>query len=347
MVVGLAVTIAVGLASCGDDDEATGTATAVAGDDTDSTAADDTTPPTAGSSTSSSASTSSTDEVPTDSEIVEVWFSVGDGSDCALVEAFVRPVDGPGGPAGALAELVRGPTAEEQSEGASSFFSPATADVIQMVTLVDGLLLVDFADLRSLIPNASTSCGSAALRAQLDATAFAFGDVDRVRYQIEGSCDTFHNWLQTECHDVGPGGQELPVSVVDRASWSGCAPPTGALPDGRWFGYVTDAEVGAVSFDLACWFTGQAAVDAAAEDGAESPPPNDYHVRNDSDLVRSVPAGDDATVSWLPDPGDPSTTETIDYTTWTDVREGRSYLPGVWLEVVDGELSTVAEQYVP
>ena len=29
--------------------------------------------------------------------------------------------------------------------------------------------------------------------------AFQFPQVDRVRYEIEGNCDTFFNWLQGEC----------------------------------------------------------------------------------------------------------------------------------------------------
>ena len=63
----------------------------------------------------------------------------------------------------------------------------------------DGLLTVDFADLRPVIPNASTSCGHLSLIAQLNGTAFQFGEVDRVTSRIDGSCDMFFNWLQTDC----------------------------------------------------------------------------------------------------------------------------------------------------
>jgi hypothetical protein len=40
--------------------------------------------------------------------------------------------------------------------------------------VADGVAHVTFADLRPVIPNASTSCGSAALLAQLDQTLLAF-----------------------------------------------------------------------------------------------------------------------------------------------------------------------------
>ena len=65
----------------------------------------------------------------------------------------------------------------------------------------DGLLTVDFGDLTSVLNNASTSCGAFELRAVLNATAFQFPEVDRVTYQIEGSCKTFEDWLQRgECY---------------------------------------------------------------------------------------------------------------------------------------------------
>ena len=53
---------------------------------------------------------------------------------------------------------------------------------------------------------------------------------------------------------------------------SGCTPRAGdSLPDGRWFGFVDDAQADQVSFDLACWFTGTAAA-AAAERGRRGEP---------------------------------------------------------------------------
>jgi hypothetical protein len=76
------------------------------------------------------------------------------------------------------------------------------------VTLDNGLLLVDFGDFRELIANASTSCGSMSLLSQLNATAFQFEEVERVRYLIEGSCDAFSNWLQRECMEYTRTGAE-------------------------------------------------------------------------------------------------------------------------------------------
>jgi hypothetical protein len=55
--------------------------------------------------------------------------------------------------------------------------------------------VVDFKDLRDVIPNASSSCGSAGLLAQLDSTAMQFG-ATRTLYSIDGNPQTFYEWLQ-------------------------------------------------------------------------------------------------------------------------------------------------------
>jgi hypothetical protein len=145
---------------------------------------------------------------------------------------------------------------------------------------------------------------------------------------------------------------EAPTTTIDTntlASGSGCTPGPGDLPDGEWFGYVDDADADAVSFDLACWFGGEAAVLAAAEDGEESPPPNDYYVRNANTELRDVPVAEEAPVAWLANVGDPATEATIAYDEWLTVRveRGVDLQPGVWLTVTDGEISEIVEQYVP
>ncbi|MDH3296281.1 MAG: hypothetical protein OER95_18330, partial [Acidimicrobiia bacterium] len=102
-----------------------------------------------------------------------------------------------------------------------------------------------------------------------------------------------------------------------------------------------------LSFDLACWFTGDAATVAAAEDGEESPPPNDFHIRNDSDRLRTLAVDPGAAVDWLPNPGDPASVETVPYDVWLAEQPGRPVTPGVWLNVEDGRVISIEEQYVP
>lgn len=155
---------------------------------------------TAADTTTTTESTMTTEAVT--GQIVEVVFASADQSDCSNTETFERTIDEAADPIeSAFLLLVAGPTSEEQTTGAGSFFSSDTEGMVRSITIAGGLLTVDFEDLRPVIPNASTSCGSFSLIAQLNGTAFQFEEVDRVSYQIEGSCQTFFNWLQRECQE--------------------------------------------------------------------------------------------------------------------------------------------------
>ena len=130
---------------------------------------------------------------------VDVFFSIGSGDDCGEVTGYPRQV-GAGTPIRlTLDQLLAGPTPAEQNLGASSAFSSATANSIRSIKLSDGLLVVDFHDFQTLIPGASSSCGSEALLAGLNSTVFQFPAVERVRYEFEGSCIEFGEWLQGSC----------------------------------------------------------------------------------------------------------------------------------------------------
>jgi hypothetical protein len=139
------------------------------------------------------------------------------------------------------------------------------------------------------------------------------------------------------------------VDVNTLADGSGCTPGTDVLGDGLWFGYVDSATPGALEFDLACWFTGEPAATAAAEDGAESPPPNDYYIRNTNPQLRTITVAPGAEVTWLTSIGDPSTQTTIPYADWLVAREGRDtgFDPGVWITISNGEATFIEEQYQP
>jgi spore germination protein GerM len=103
----------------------------------------------------------------------------------------------------ALRGLLAGPTAAERSAGYISLFSEQTALALLSVEIgPDGLAVVDFADLRVVLNNASTSTGSQILLAQLEATVFQVPEVTGVEYRIHGSCATFWEWLQRACEVV-------------------------------------------------------------------------------------------------------------------------------------------------
>jgi hypothetical protein len=134
----------------------------------------------------------------------------------------------------------------------------------------------------------------------------------------------------------------------DGPSGSGCTPgDTVTLPEGEWFGLVVSTSESGIEFDLACWFTGEPAVEAAAEDGAESPPPNDYYVRNDNPQIRSLPVSPDTEVTWYPNGGDPASEVVVPFPDWVEGVTARGPYLGVWLDVIDGEVVRIREQWVP
>lgn len=129
---------------------------------------------------------------------IDVYFGVEGSTDCGEVQAYSRQVPSEIDPIqGAFESLLAGPTAAESS--ATSWFSTETADALRSVSLAEGRLTVDLADLSSVISGASSSCGSAALLAQLQATGFQFPEVEEIEFQFEGSCESFFNFLQMEC----------------------------------------------------------------------------------------------------------------------------------------------------
>jgi len=92
--------------------------------------------------------------------------------------------------------LLRGPTSVERRRGYGGWFSSQTAGMLRGVRLTRSIAYIDFKDFRRIIPNASSSCGSAGLLAQLDRTATQFPTVRRAIYSFNGSRTAFYEWLQ-------------------------------------------------------------------------------------------------------------------------------------------------------
>lgn len=133
---------------------------------------------------------------------------------------------------------------------------------------------------------------------------------------------------------------------VPRVEGSGCDPVEGPLPDGLWFGTVVELSEDELVIDVACWFTGEDAVLAAEEDGAESPPPNDYYVRDTSDDTNTVPVAPDATTLFYLSGEPTETTGTIsDLLAASESRPDYPY--GIWVEIAGGVVVSVQEQWVP
>jgi spore germination protein GerM len=125
-----------------------------------------------------------------------------DAFTCSAVVPVIRNVEPPTLLTGAIEALLAGPTDEEQSAGYRSWFSTETGWTVASVTISDGVARIDFSEDSPRIPNASTSCGSIGLRAQLDATATQFPTVDRAVYSIGGDIAAFYHWLEADVPEV-------------------------------------------------------------------------------------------------------------------------------------------------
>ncbi len=136
-------------------------------------------------------------EVESGTATVEVYFTNPDRGEDTEVFAVERDVELPRVLSGALQALLEGPTAAEQEQGYWSWFSEDTAGMLTSVRLDSGVAEVSFdTALQTVIPNASTSAGSTALLAALDATTLQFPTVDDVVYSFDGDVDAFYEWLQ-------------------------------------------------------------------------------------------------------------------------------------------------------
>lgn len=214
------------VSACGNDD---GSGGADEGPTSTTTQAGSTTGSAITSSTT--VTTLSTTSAPT-SQTVLVYFGIGDPDVCEAVAPHQRVVPTTGDPVRAAFDgLVGGPTPTDVVAGAFSFFSGDTQAAVRSAAVENGLLVIDMADLRATLTpaGANTSCGSAALLGELNATAFQFAAVDRVRYEMEGSCDAFGEWLQRECIEI------------TRAAWADEV--AGLLPGEPYEGILTAGTV--------------------------------------------------------------------------------------------------------
>lgn len=119
-------------------------------------------------------------------------------ADCSLVYPVNRTVAA-ADPTAALSALVTGPTAAEKSAGYNSLFSAATTGAVQNVRLSNGTAFVNLRDLRTLIPNASASCASTQLLAEMGTTLKQFPEISNTVFALDGNSRDFYEWLQLDC----------------------------------------------------------------------------------------------------------------------------------------------------
>jgi hypothetical protein len=139
----------------------------------------------------------------------------------------------------------------------------------------------------------------------------------------------------------------IPKGEGNAAGGSGCAiKAADSLPNGVWFGFAKSWDDSGIDFDLACFYTGDAAYAAAAARGEEQPP-SDFLVVNDAHATRRVEMSADAVAYRFGATG-------LERTTFADLRVNPGTYqtcPGewcaVWLFVEDGRANELQPQYLP
>ena len=129
---------------------------------------------------------------------VVIYAPRGISGNCARVLPLKRVVPAPALLNGAVRALLAGPTTPERARGYGGWFSVKTAGYLRSVRIARGVAYIDFRNFARRIPNASSSCGSALLLAQLDRTAEQFPTITRAVYSFDGSRNAFYEWLQRE-----------------------------------------------------------------------------------------------------------------------------------------------------
>jgi hypothetical protein len=158
----------------------------------------------------------------------------------------------------------------------------------------------------------------------------------------------------------GCGGSTQPgeasgATATTAAAVSTAAPTTTepvVLADGRHPVYLkkVDPDRQTITFDLIQFYTGDAATKAALEDHKESPPPNDYYIRNVNPRLRTLPVRVDApiTVNVLAAEATGSATKDVPVT----LAKLASYFPNTgtppfWITVDQGQVTKIAQQFLP
>jgi hypothetical protein len=105
-----------------------------------------------------------------------------------------------------------------------------------------------------------------------------------------------------------------------------------------------DPNSGTITFDLVQWYFGEDAAREAAKDHQESPPPNDYYVRNVNPKLRTLPVRADAIITANQVAG---SNQDVRVTLAKLATLTQQYSPVFWITVRHDQVLKISEQWVP
>ncbi len=156
----------------------------------------------------------------------------------------------------------------------------------------------------------------------------------------------------TDTATAAPTTSSPSPEPTESESPSSSPTPEPVIEDGRHFVFVKRAKGAVMTFDLAEFYTGEAANEIAGERGDEVPVPNDVYIVNDNPKLRTVPVAADATIRALKWSQCCDVFIVLTYDEFagyvahpTDDFHGTS--SPYWIRVQGGEIVKVEEQYLP
>jgi hypothetical protein len=152
-----------------------------------------------------------------------------------------------------------------------------------------------------------------------------------------------------------PSAPQAPTATTAALATNAATPTTAepvVLADGRHPVYLktVDPDGRTITFDLIQFFTGEAATKAAAEDNKESPPANDYYIRNVNPRLRTLPVAADAPITVNVLAAQTTGNSTKDLSVTLEKLAGyfpNSGTPPFWITVAQGQVTKMAQQYLP
>jgi hypothetical protein len=151
--------------------------------------------------------------------------------------------------------------------------------------------------------------------------------------------------LRGQVAEATPQATPLEGSTLEQTGRAPTSRPA-VLADGRHPVCLTavDPNRGTITFDLVQWYHGEDAAREAAKDHQESPPPNDYYIRNVNPKLRTLPTAAQATITVnnLLNTQQPTPVSLAKLATLTHDRS-----PMFWITVSHDQVLKISEQWVP
>lgn len=133
--------------------------------------------------------------------------------DCSKTDFVIREIkDNENLAQETMMQMFAGPTEEEKARGLQPFWiTEENAGALGRIFIKDGTAYLDWNEDESMLTSgANSSCGSQSFLSPIEATLKGLPGVQRVVHAINGSPETFYEWMQMVCDERNSFCDETP-----------------------------------------------------------------------------------------------------------------------------------------